>query len=87
MRDGALRFMCNIGSRTEATTQVQGVWTPPEFRGGGIATAALGAIVARLLARSTTVSLYVNDFNEQAIALYERLGFERTGAFATYLFY
>jgi hypothetical protein len=33
-----------------------------------------------------TLSLYVNDFNEPAIALYERVGFRRAGEFATLLF-
>jgi hypothetical protein len=39
-----------------------------------------------LLASNPTVSLYVNDFNTEAIALYERIGFTRVGELATYLF-
>lgn len=84
--DGALRFQCNVGPRTAATAQLQGVWTPPEERGHGYATAALSAIARRLLLQETTLSLYVNDFNTAAIALYERVGFVRIGAFSTYLF-
>ncbi len=83
---GRLRFQCNIGPRTAATAQLQGVWTPPEQRGHGYAAVALAAIARRLFATETTLSLYVNDFNAPAIALYERLGFARIGTFATYLF-
>ncbi len=84
--DGVLRFQCNVGPRTEHTAQIQGVWTPPELRGHGYATAALAAVARRLLVREATLSLYVNDFNAPAMALYERIGFARVGEFATYLF-
>jgi uncharacterized protein len=65
---------------------VQGVWTPPALRGHGYATRALAATTRRLLATTPTVSLYVNDFNTAAIALYDRIGFTRVGELATYLF-
>ena len=84
--DGTLRFQLNVGPRTAATAQLQGVWTPPEQRGHGYASLALAAVARRLFATETTLSLYVNDFNAPAIALYERLGFSRAGTFATYLF-
>jgi ribosomal protein S18 acetylase RimI-like enzyme len=86
MVDGQVRFQCSVGARTRSTAQIQGVWTPPSQRGRGYATLALGAIARRLLESNPTLSLYVNDFNSEAIALYERLGFVASGAFATYLF-
>jgi len=86
IEDGRLLFQCNIGSKTSRTAQVQGVWTPPEQRGHGYATRALRTICRRMLNDVPTLSLYVNDFNEKAIALYERIGFERVGEFTTYLF-
>jgi len=84
--DGTLRFQCNLGPRTIATLQLQGVWTPPGARGHGYARAALASIARRLLASEATLSLYVNDFNQPAISLYEGLGFVQVGTLATYLF-
>ena len=84
--DNELRFQCNVGARTPLTAQVQGVWTPAALRGRGFATLALAATARRLLACNPTVSLYVNDFNAEAIALYDRIGFTCVGELATYLF-
>jgi ribosomal protein S18 acetylase RimI-like enzyme len=84
--DGELRFQCNVGARTPVTAQVQGVWTPQALRGRGYATLGLANISRRLLEENPTVSLYVNDFNTDAIALYDRIGYTRVGELATYLF-
>ncbi len=83
---GRLCFFCNIGPWSPQTAQLQGIWTPPEMRGKGLATAALGAICDRLLRLTPTLSLYVNDFNAPAIALYERVGFTTVAEFQTLLF-
>lgn len=85
-RDGALLFQCYVGAHTEQTAQIQGVWAPPEARGRGDATRAFAAICKALLATHPTLSLYVNDFNERAIALYERVGFTRVSEFASVIF-
>jgi uncharacterized protein len=84
--NGRLCFFCNVGPWCSRTIQLQGIWTPPELRGQGYATASLAAICDRLLDVSPTLSLYVNDFNEPAIALYRRVGFEHVGDFQTLLF-
>jgi predicted GNAT family acetyltransferase len=83
---GKLAFMCNVGSATAQTAQLQGVWTPPDMRGRGYATLGLAAICDHLLDEHPSLCLYVNDFNASAIALYERVGFERAGEFATLIF-
>ena len=84
--DGRLCFFCHVGPSSRHTVQLQGVWTPPEFRGRGLATDALAQICRRLLDDYPSVSLYVNDFNKAAIALYRKVGFSEEGALATYLF-
>jgi RimJ/RimL family protein N-acetyltransferase len=83
---GQICFFCNIGPWCDYTVQLQGIWTPPALRRRGLATASLAAICDRLLDASPTVSLYVNDFNESAIALYRRVGFEHVADFQTILF-
>jgi len=83
---GRACFFCNIGPWCRKTAQLQGIWTPPELRGRGIATAALSAICDKLLDLSPTLSLYVNDFNATAIALYKRIGFQHVADYQTLLF-
>lgn len=83
---GRLCFFCNIGPWSAQTLQMQGIWTPPELRGKGLATAAMSAICGRLLETSPTISLFVNDFNTPAINLYERVGFTTVSEFQTLLF-
>ncbi|MBV8149083.1 MAG: GNAT family N-acetyltransferase [Candidatus Eremiobacteraeota bacterium] len=84
--DARLCFFCNIGPWCERTAQLQGIWTPPDLRRLGLAASAFGGICDRLLDTSPTLSLYVNDFNEPAIALYQRTGFEHVANFQTLLF-
>ncbi len=81
-----LCFFCNVGPWCTQTVQLQGIWTPPALRHQGLATAALAGICDRLLEVSPSLSLYVNDFNRDAIALYERVGFEHVADFQTLLF-
>ncbi|MGZ3497046.1 MAG: GNAT family N-acetyltransferase [Vulcanimicrobiaceae bacterium] len=85
-REGRLCFFCNAGPYSSQTLQLQGIWTPPELRGRGNAARALHGICAQLLAHHPTLSLYVNAFNEPALALYDHVGFRRAGEFATILF-
>jgi hypothetical protein len=86
IEDGALKFQLNVGATTAQTAQLQGVWTPAHFRKRGYARAALGSIAQRLLLENPSLSLYVNDFNRDAIALYERVGFVCVGEMSTLLF-
>jgi predicted GNAT family acetyltransferase len=62
------------------------VWTRPDLRGRGIATAALGEVLRRGLHLAPTVSLYVNDFNVSGRRLYRRLGMREVGILTTILF-
>jgi predicted GNAT family acetyltransferase len=59
---------------------------PPKLRGRGLATAALYGICDELLNDVPSLSLYVNGFNEPALRLYDRVGFQQRGEFQTLLF-
>ncbi|NJC68231.1 GNAT family N-acetyltransferase [Planosporangium thailandense] len=85
--DGQVAFKAELAVITRHTAQVQGVWTAPQWRGCGLATAGMAAVVADALRRvAPTVTLYVNDFNAPARRVYARCGFRRVGTFATVLF-
>jgi len=80
-------FKAELAIVTHRTTQVQGVWVDREFRGRGLAAAAMATVVRDALRRvAPTVSLYVNDYNTAARHVYARCGFVSAGSFATVLF-
>jgi predicted GNAT family acetyltransferase len=80
-------FKAELAIVTKRTTQVQGVWVDPEFRGRGLAAPAMATVVRDALRRvAPTVSLYVNDYNVPARHVYARCGFVSAGSFATVLF-
>jgi uncharacterized protein len=85
--DGRVVFKAELAVVTRHTAQIQGVWVAPEWRGRGLATPAVAAVVQDALARvAPTVSLYVNNYNLPARRVYEHCGFKPEGTFATVLF-
>lgn len=85
-RHGTVAFKADIGAVSAATCQLQGVWTRPDLRRRGLATAAMAEVLRRGLELAPTVSLYVNDFNEPARRLYARLGMRQEAVVSTILF-
>lgn len=84
--EGRTCFYCSEGPYSSHTLQLQGIWTPPALRRKGYAARALFAVCVALLEKYPTLSLYVNDFNAPALALYAALGFKQVGEFSTLLF-
>jgi uncharacterized protein len=74
---GKLQFKMDVGCASNRTAQIQGVYVPPDLRGHGVGTTAMSACCDLAFGRHPNLSLYVNDFNTPAVALYERIGFER----------
>ena len=89
----AVAFKADVGalwhSPTGGVAQLTGVWTRPDLRGRGVGAAALAGVVDAVrrdhVGADGVVSLYVNDYNTPAMALYRSLGFEQVSLFATVL--
>lgn len=77
--NGEIAAKCEYSAVTDETVQLMGVWTNPRFRRRGYARALLREICGHCARKGKTVTLFVNDFNRPAIALYEHLGFQRIG--------
>lgn len=73
-------FKCELSAVTPDAVQLMGVWTHPRYRREGRARQGLEEVCAWFLGSGQAVTLFVNDFNLAAIALYESLGFSRIGA-------
>lgn len=83
---GRLLAMAGERMKLPGWTEVSGVCTHPDARGRGLATALMGAVIERVLARGEQAFLHTYADNHGAIALYRRLGFEvrREVTFTTY---
>ncbi|HEX3828034.1 MAG TPA: GNAT family N-acetyltransferase [Sporichthyaceae bacterium] len=87
VEDGEVIFKAEVGTAINEVCQIQGVWVNPRLRGRGLAAAGMAA-VAELAWRhvAPVVSLYVNDYNLAARAVYRRVGFRQVGTFGSILF-
>ncbi|WP_395696241.1 GNAT family N-acetyltransferase [Nocardioides sp.] len=84
---GRLVFKAEVACATPYAAQIQGVFVPPSHRNQGLATAGMAAVVDIVRREiAPTVSLYVNDWNTSARAVYEKVGFRETARFATVMF-
>jgi len=85
--DDQVIFKAEVGCAGAQVAQLQGVWVNPDLRGQGVGGHALASVVKYVLQDiAPTVSLYVNDFNRNALAMYEKVGFKQVDSFATVLF-
>ncbi|MEU8654240.1 GNAT family N-acetyltransferase [Streptomyces sp. NPDC048737] len=65
-----------VTDAADGGAEIKRLWTAPEFRGRGIASALLGAALAHAAENGVdTVRLSVWEWRTGAIALYERFGF------------
>jgi predicted GNAT family acetyltransferase len=79
MEEGEIGAKCEFSAVTAEAVQLMGVWTHPRFRRKGLARETLREVCGHLFRKGKSVTLFVNDFNLPAIALYESLGFTQIG--------
>lgn len=83
--EGNVIFKTDLGLTAGDMCQLQGVWLAPRLRGRGLSEAFLAQACELIAPRFPRISLYVNDYNGPARALYRAVGFERIGTFSTIL--
>ncbi|GAB3494112.1 GNAT family N-acetyltransferase [Nocardiopsis coralliicola] len=87
IEDGRVVFKAEVGAVASGVCQVQGVWTDPALRGRGHAAAGMAAVAELARAEiAPRVTLYVNDYNVPARAVYHRVGFRDVGEVMSILF-
>lgn len=86
IENGKVLFKADVGTMFGPFCQIQGVWLAPELRGQRASVPAMAEVVHLARPRYPIQSLYVNDFNTRARRLYQTVGFETVGEFATVLY-
>jgi predicted GNAT family acetyltransferase len=76
-RSGSLVAMAGERLHVSGYREVSAVCTHPDHRGHGYAAALMQAVMAGMRVRKEIPFLHVRADNEQAVGLYERLGFRR----------
>lgn len=80
IEDDEVVFKAEVGAVSPDACQVQGVWVPPSRRGEGLAGPGMAAVVEAARTQiSPLVTLYVNDYNVAARAVYRRIGMTEIG--------
>ncbi|MFN2569937.1 MAG: GNAT family N-acetyltransferase [Candidatus Dormibacteria bacterium] len=86
MEGGEVIFKVELSAWTPEAVQLQGVYTAHGRRHQGVGTAGMASVCADIFREVPLCSLYVNAYNEAALRLYSRLGFEPAGNFATVIY-
>lgn len=83
---GDVIFKADAGLASLDIAQIQGLWLHPDYRGLGLGAPLTAAACELLRRRYRHLSLYVNDYNTRARALYARLGWGQIGEYSTVIF-
>jgi|GEM_PF-727944 len=71
----------NTNARGFAASQIGGVYVRPQFRGHGVASSMVAALVRTLAEQGQSCVLFVRPDNKAAIRVYAKLGFEVVGEY------
>jgi hypothetical protein len=83
---GRLLFKAQAASLNRECAMVEGVYTEPAARGRHVGAHAMRALCREMFRRAPRLSLYVNEANQPAVRLYERVGFRHVGHYRSVLF-
>ena len=83
IEDSRLVFKADVVSQTPAVTYLEGIYVHPEERRKGHARRCLTKLAANLFADTNSICLTVNDRNQGAVALYEKVGFKFSSNYET----
>lgn len=78
---GRTVFQAHLNALCPEGGQVTGVYVPPDCRGRGLGKAGMAAFAREVLKLTPVLSLFVNDSNARAVAMYEGLGFRKEMAY------
>lgn len=81
VNDGQLVFKADIQADTPDVTYLEGIYVNPAKRGRGIGRACLSELTRKLLLRSKSICLLVNETNEKACAFYRLSNFKLRGRY------
>lgn len=84
--DGQVVCMANIAHRSEHHARINSVYTPPEQRGRGFASALVAAISQNLLTAGLTPMLYADLKNATSNKIYRNIGYRQCGEIAEHRF-
>ena len=73
---GKLKFKADIISETPEVIYLEGIWVDPEERGKGYGARCLSQVSRKLLTRTHSVCLLVNEQNKAAHRFYQKVGYK-----------
>ena len=79
VRGGRPVSMAYASPASGGVTRISGVWTPPELRGQGYASAVVAALSAARQDAGEACMLYTDLANPTSNAIYQALGYRRVG--------
>ena len=83
VESGRLMFKAEILTNTADVAYLEGVWVDPTERGKGVGLRCLSQLTRKLLSRTRSVCLLVNESSQAARRFYQKAGYEFVGRYDT----
>ena len=83
LEDGKLVFKADIISDTPEVIYLEGVWLTEEKRGNGFGVRCVSELSRKLLGRSRSICMLVNEENKRAQAFYKKCGYKFRASYET----